>query len=209
MVMATMTGTLILYNGQEIGMINVPHSWPAEEYKDIRSVNFWERAQDRFKDNETALAGALQDMKTRARDHARMPMQWDDGANAGFTPAGVTPWMRVHDDWKEHNVKKEKKDSSSLLEFWKKVLRLRKEYKDLFIYGSYTLLDTDEDELFVFMKEGNGTKSLTAVNMSDKEIEWHGIPASLGTDPQMILGNVKKIEVGILKPWEGRVYLSG
>ena len=208
MVMATMTGTLILYNGQEIGMVNIPYAWPAEEYKDIRSVNFWEKAQARYAGDGTALASALQDMKIRARDHARTPMQWDARANAGFTTPEVTPWMRVHDDYKDYNVNAERQDKSSLLEFWKKVLRLRKEYKDLFIYGRYTLLDTDEDELFVFMKEGNGTRSLTAVNMSDKEIEWHGIPASFGVNPPLLLGNVKNMQVGILKPWEGRVYLS-
>lgn len=70
------------------------------------------------------------------------------------------------------------------------------------------LLDTDEDELFFFMKESNGTRSLTAVNMSDKEIEWDGPPANFGMDSKMILGNVKVMGTGILKPWEGRVYLS-
>lgn len=117
MVMATMTGTLILYQGQEIGMINAPSSWPVDEYKDIRSVSFWDRAQERYKGNGTALTAALQEMKIRARDHGRFPMQWDRGVNAGFTSARVVPWMRVNDDWKEHNVKKEKHESSSLLKF--------------------------------------------------------------------------------------------
>lgn len=208
MVMATMTGTLFLYQGQEIGMINIPNSWPVEEYKDVRSVNFYNRSLERNKDNATALAAALEDMKTRARDHGRTPVQWDATANAGFSPAGVSPWMRINDDWKENNIEKLNGDQNGLLEFWKNILKLRKKYKDLFIYGRYELLEADNENLFVFMKEGNRTKSITAVNMSNTKRKWKGPPASFGSDCKPLLTNVKDMEEGFLKPWEGRVYIS-
>jgi oligo-1,6-glucosidase len=208
MIMATMTGTLFLYQGQEIGMTNAPRSWPAEEYKDIRSVNRWIQAQERCKDNQECLKTALEDIWEDARDHARLPMQWDAGENAGFTSPGVTPWMRINDGWKENNAGKQIGDPNSLLEFWKKILRLRKDYKDLCIYGRYELLETGGTDLFVFMKEAHGMKSLTVVNMTGKEKKWEGPLSSLGPGYKLLLQNVEAVEETVLSAWEGRLYLS-
>jgi len=208
MIMATMTGTLFLYQGQEIGMTNAPRSWPAAEYKDIRSVNRWIQAQERCKDNQECLETALEDIWKDARDHARLPMQWDHGENAGFTSTGVTPWMRINDDWKENNAGRQTGDPNSLLEFWKKILQLRKDYKDLFIYGRYELLETDNVNLFVFMKEAHGIKSLTVVNMFGKKQKWGGPPSSFGPHYKLLLQNTEFAEEGVLSAWEGRLYLS-
>lgn len=35
------SGTPFVYQGQEIGMTNVPKEWPMEEYKDIDCLNHW------------------------------------------------------------------------------------------------------------------------------------------------------------------------
>jgi len=74
-----------------------------------------------------------------ARDHARLPVQWDGSPNAGFTSKGVKPWMRVNDNFVDVNVEKQIGDERSLLAFWKRLIRLRKEHKDLFVYGEYEL----------------------------------------------------------------------
>ena len=37
----TQTGTLYIYQGEEIGMKNFPRSWPIEEYKDVATINYW------------------------------------------------------------------------------------------------------------------------------------------------------------------------
>lgn len=39
----TLAGTLYVYQGEELGMRNVPPSWGPEEYKDIESINFWKK----------------------------------------------------------------------------------------------------------------------------------------------------------------------
>lgn len=152
MIMATMTGTMFLYQGQEIGMVNAPRSWPAEDFKDVRSVSKYNQLRDRFKDDPERLATKWEAFLRGARDHPRLPMQWDDGESAGFTSAGVIHWMRVHDDWNENNVKKQMRNQSSLLEFWRRILHLRKDYKDLFIYGRYRLLEIEDEDLFAFVR---------------------------------------------------------
>lgn len=37
----TQTGTLYVYQGEEIGLKNFPRSWGIEEYKDVASINYW------------------------------------------------------------------------------------------------------------------------------------------------------------------------
>lgn len=208
MTMATLSGTLFLYQGEEIGMTNIPRSWPPKEFKDVRSVNYYKEAKERYRgDDPKKLKNAIQNMWKRARDHARLPMQWDDGENAGFCSPGVESWMRVHDDWKENNVKNQLEDWDSLLEFWKKILKLRKEYKDLFIYGHYVLVETGDEDLFVFTKESGGLKSLTVLNMSGKQRIWRGTSTILGKKYKLLIGNVESLEDGVLNEWEGRVYL--
>jgi glycosidase len=209
MISATMTGTLFLYQGQEIGMVNAPRWWPPEEYKDVRSVNYYKKALERFKDDPKALEAAVASMWGRARDHARLPMQWNDGPNAGFTSPGVTPWMRIHDGWRENNAEQQMKDHNSLLSFWKRLLQLRKDYKDLFVYGRYKWLETDDEDVFIYTKEGDsGMKLITVVNMSNKQKTWDGLPEILGTNYTTKIFNVEEVDESILSPWEGRVYIN-
>ncbi|KAI1077991.1 glycoside hydrolase family 13 protein [Whalleya microplaca] len=148
---ATLTGTLFLYQGQEIGMTNMPAHWPIEEYKDVESRSFYAEALEsgdakRIKDT---MAG----LRILARDHSRLPFQWDDGPNAGFTAPGVEAWMRVHDDYVDINAKKQRQDPESILSFYKSILKLRKQYKDLFVFGAFRLLALEDEGLFAYVKE--------------------------------------------------------
>ncbi|KAK9341822.1 glycoside hydrolase superfamily, partial [Lipomyces starkeyi] len=95
MILGTLTGTLFIYQGQEIGMVNAPVTWPVEEYKCIRSVNYLKMIRERLNHDPTALSKALKALQMVARDHARVPMQWDSTANAGFCSEAVEPWMSV------------------------------------------------------------------------------------------------------------------
>jgi len=207
MILASMTGTLFIYQGQEIGMTNAPKSWGAEEYKDIRSVNFYEQIQDRSGGDAGALGKALDGMQKVARDHARLPMQWDGSPNAGFTSKGVKPWMRVNDNFVDVNVEKQIGDERSLLAFWKRLIRLRKEHKDLFVYGEYELWELDhEEDLFIFTKTSSGKTSLTVANMCKTSRSLGSIGRLF--PPKLVLGNVDDAEEDTLRPYESRIYMS-
>ncbi len=205
--MATLTGTLFLYQGQELGMSNAPRSWPAEDFKEVRSVNIYKQALERCKDDSLCLKKKLDDLWETARDHARLPMQRNSGPNAGFTSEDVTPWMRVHDEWEKKNAKVQTGDHDSLLEFWKEMLKLRNEYKDVFVYGQYELIETEAEELFAFTKQSKGRKSLTILNMSGKPKKEEGLSSILGLDCTFLISNVADAEYDVMKAWERRVYL--
>ncbi|KAH6877359.1 glycoside hydrolase superfamily [Thelonectria olida] len=124
---ATLTGTLFLYQGQEIGMTNMPKSWGVEEYKDIESSNFFNEAVASGDDG--LVQATMHGLQIMARDHARIPFQWDSSPNAGFTDAGSRPWMRIHDDYASINVSDQIDDPESVLNFYKQVLGMRKQYR--------------------------------------------------------------------------------
>lgn len=172
----TLAGTLYVYQGEELGMKNIPSDWPLEEYQDVMTINY---AKDiaRLRD---AGSTAVPDAKTvqqwaseRARDNGRVPMQWAPAENGGFTNPGVKPWMRANtqdalDGW---NAEDESKDPTSVLNFWKRALRVRKEHRLPIIYGAFALLVPDDPHIFSYVRF-NGDKSevlLVVLNFSPTE----------------------------------------
>lgn len=227
---ATLTGTIFLYQGQEIGMVNMPKDWKVEEeYKDVESLNFYREAkasgdQERIRKTEEGL-------QILARDHSRIPMQWDASPNAGFTDEQVTPWMRVHDDYRNLNVERQEADEESVLGFYKKILKLRKEYSGLFVHGAFRPVLQEDETLFVYVKDEGGfeegdtqaekrRKALVVMNFSGKPANFqeHGldVAATLGCkqgEKRLLVTTLRKkdaagMEAGTLRPWESRVYLN-
>jgi glycosidase len=210
LVLGTMTGTLFLYQGQEIGMVNAPSSYPVEEYKCIRSVNHYNKIRRQAGGDPAALKEALNALQKVARDHARVPMQWDDSANAGFCAASVTPWMRVLDTYREINVTSQIGNKGSVLEFWKTVIRFRKQYKGLAIYGRFQPIDQHEDVLTFIKEDTDGKVLFTVANLSDQPQRW-SLPSSY---PRLKPSNLalstrsQVVNHSSLAAFEGRVYVS-
>ncbi|KAK2036472.1 glycoside hydrolase, partial [Colletotrichum somersetense] len=221
---ATMSGTLFLYQGQEIGMTNMPASWGIEEYKDIESGNFYSEAVasgDRARVDKT-----MHGLRILARDHSRIPFQWDAGPNPGFTREGATPWMRVHDDYGFINAAKQRGDPDSVLEFYRKLLLLRKRYRDVFIHGSHRLIDPENERTWVILKEspapvsGKGAarrrRALVVMNFSKGKEGAGNVPALLGCEASEVRLLVGTREGGelvqgvapVLGGWEARVYIN-
>lgn len=101
-----------------------------------------------------------------SRDSARTPVQWNDGENAGFTTG--TPWFYINENYKDVNVANQKTDENSVLNFYRKVIKLRKELacvKD----GRYTEYDKRSASLYTYSRENEKQKVLVVCSFSDKE----------------------------------------
>ncbi|KAH7309711.1 glycoside hydrolase superfamily [Stachybotrys elegans] len=216
---ATLTGSLFLYQGQEIGMTNMPASWDIGEYKDIESKNFYAEAVE--SGDEARIKATLHGIRILARDHSRLPFQWSDAPNAGFTSDSAKPWMRVHDDYKSINVDAQRRDPQSVLNFYKRVLLLRKQYRDIFIHGKFTLLDPEDEAVFTYVKEERGDRdtssqrrAVVVLNMSRDGRTSPDLSAVVGGNPHLLIRTTEEGCAGLkggramLEPWEGRVYLS-
>ncbi|KAF2157662.1 glycoside hydrolase family 13 protein [Myriangium duriaei CBS 260.36] len=206
MLLASLSGTLFIYQGQEIGMVNAPKSWDIErEYQDIESQNYLKYVVDRTGNDATEVARAKAALQHLARDHARVPMQWDDSPNAGFT-TGKSPWMRTIDNYAEVNVKNQVSDKYSVLSFWRQMLQLRKSHQDVLVHGDFRAIDRENESTFVFEKRFGSQVALVALNFSDSEQPFD--PPSVFEDGEAarIACNYVDEVRGPLRPFEGRIY---
>ena len=161
---ATSTGTLFIYQGQEIGMTNIPRNWPIEEYKDVNTQNYWKLLKDANATHEQ-LESAMEAIRQVARDHARTPMQWNDCRHGGFTTA-AEPWMKVNENYSQINVERQSSDKTSVLSFWKTLLALRKEYIDLFAHGAFHCVDEENQSVSTFIKRYQENAALVVCNFT-------------------------------------------
>ena len=145
-------GLPFIYQGQELGMENVPFK-SIDEVDDISTLDEYKVALDAGLTPEAALKAVAR----RSRDNARTPMQWTGEENAGFT-AG-TPWLRVNSNYTAINVEKETIDPNSVLNFYKKLIALRKdpEYKETVVYGALEPFMEDRHNLMAYYRKGDKT----------------------------------------------------
>ena len=150
-------------------------------------------------------------LQRKARDHARTPIQWSAEPNAGFCKPGVEPWMRVVNDYKTVNAeaqREQKADQLSVMQFWKRGLENRKKHKDVFVYGSFELIDEDNTKIFAYKRASASEAFILALNFSGKEVEWD-IPSDAKVKGWVAgnytAGKPEKSSSGkiVLKPWEG------
>ena len=121
-------GTPFLYQGQELGMTNLALN-SIDKYNDVAAKN----AYNTFflKDSP---ARRLERIHVSTRDSARTPVQWTGGPNAGFTTG--KPWFYVNPNYTYINAEAESKDPLSILNFYRRCLRLRKSSRTL-LFGTY------------------------------------------------------------------------
>ena len=145
-------GLPFIYQGQELGMENIPFK-SIDEVDDISTLDEYKVALDAGLTPEAALKAVAR----RSRDNARTPMQWTGEENAGFT-AG-TPWLRVNSNYTAINVEKETIDPNSVLNFYKKLIALRKspEYKETVVYGALIPFMEDRHNLMAYYRKGDKT----------------------------------------------------
>ncbi|WP_047476141.1 glycoside hydrolase family 13 protein [Bacillus siamensis] len=199
-----MKGTPYIYQGEELGMTNAPFD-RIEDYQDIQTVNMYhKRVFEMGRDREEVMASIM----AKSRDHARTPMQWDGSKNAGFTKG--EPWLKVNPNYKTVNAAEAQDDPDSVLNFYKKLIRLRKQYADV-IKGSYTLLLPDDPQLFVYERQANGQKLISISNVSKEEAIFYWPDGSKPESAELLLSNYENgggAESRItFRPYETRVYL--
>lgn len=160
-----MQGTPYVYQGQELGMTNVPfHS--VEDFRDLDSINaYHELVEDQKVFSKEEM---MRYLRYKSRDNARTPFQWDDSENAGFTTG--TPWIMVNPNYKEINAKAELTDPNSVFYYYQKLIQLRKE-KEIIVYGTYDLLLPESEELYVYTRTLGEEKLLVVCNFSENEVE--------------------------------------
>jgi oligo-1,6-glucosidase len=199
----TMRGTPYIYNGDEIGMTNVPFK-SFDDYRDVEAINY---VRDLRKEG-VADPEILRRLNGYSRDNARTPMQWDDSLHAGFS-SGRETWIPVNPNYPDINVAKAEGDPNSILSYYKQLIRLRKTTPTL-VYGAYADLSPQDPNLFVYIRGSKAERLLIVLNFKSEESDFT-LPAELAkASRRLLIGNYPATEAsGLalhLKPYEARVY---
>ena len=171
MMLATLSGTLFIDQGQEIGMLNVPNDYPIEDTTDCKSGAYYDFVREKSGADSDAMDRAAASVRYLSRDNARMPIPWNDHApNTGFSKAD--PCTKLHPASSKINVAAEEADSGSVLAFWRRMVRVRRAQACLFTFGAYEAVSEAHPDLFIYIKASNGNRALVVLNFSDKTQKW-------------------------------------
>lgn len=192
--------TPYLYNGDEIGMTNIRFK-DIRQYNDLQARNQYNLA---LRESKAKADEYLRYQQELGRDNSRTPMQWNGSVNAGFTTG--KPWLPVNENYTSLNVALQETDSSSVLHYIRRMIRLRKTYKDVLVYGTYTPADAVNPDVFAYIREGDGKKILVLLNFRDHDVQVN--PGVEYNKAQKLIGNyTTDAAPGILRPYEAALFL--
>nr|WP_299066839.1 alpha-glucosidase [uncultured Allomuricauda sp.] len=202
----TMKGTPYFYYGDEIGMSNIRFD-TIDDYQDINTLNRYELLKQQGVDLDTFI----ENEKEASRDNGRTPMQWDNSENAGFS--GAKPWLKVHPNHKNGlNVAEQEKDKDSVLNYFKKMVQLRKDHLGL-VYGDYQLLLEDNEQVYAYTRSMDDENYLILLSFSEEKanLELDDLASStldllISNDQHVALQGSSSFE---LNPYQACVYKIG
>lgn len=159
-----MPGIVFLYQGQAIGMMDYPKQDITEFEDPTTFIQYDEYLQNGMTETE-----ALARINLETREHARTPMQWNDGQYAGFS--SVRPWFAVNPNHRQINYASQQNDPDSLHAFYKRMISLRKsdEFQELFIYGAFAPIYETEPGIIGYERSLNDKKVLVINNAKPTE----------------------------------------
>ncbi len=197
-------GTPFIYQGQELGMLNIKHE-NLDDYVDVFMKNNYNVAVNKVHLNrDKAWDWAVKS----TRDNSRTPVQWDDSENAGFTTG--TPWFPVNSNYKQINAKKEMEDPDSILNHYKALIKFKRE-NEVAIFGDYKEHYKNSDKLYVYERNYLGKRLLVINSFSEESVPFEapngfnleeGKPILCNYANPTVQGNGFK-----LRPYETRVYV--
>ncbi len=172
-------GIPFIYQGQEIGMLNTRFE-SIDEFRDLLAFDEYKKCLDHGLSESEALAL----LNLHSRDHGRTPMLWDDSEYAGFSDKA--PWIRVSEQKAVCNVKAQLNDPDSVLNFYKKLIRLRRAeaHKECLTYGRFEPIELNDDELLAYKRVGDNEQAAVYVNFKDE-----AVTLAAGKDARALLLN--------------------
>jgi oligo-1,6-glucosidase len=188
-------GTPFIYQGEEIGMTNA-HFSTLEQYKDVETHNIYRIGRKIFGHKRM-----MKKIRYMSRDNARTPMQWDESAYAGFSQ--TTPWLEVNPNYQTINVKKNEAEPNSILNYYRQILKLRKELP-VIVYGDFIEHEKKNKYLIFYERNYQDEQILVIGNYRNK-----ATPLRINInfdDYELILHNYQVSDHTLLLPYEARVY---
>lgn len=198
-------GTPYVYQGEELGMTNVPFAGP-DDFLDVESVNYHRTATAAGADPDWVL----DNLRVGSRDNARSPMQWSAAPHGGFT-SGI-PWAPANPNFREVNAEAALADEDSVFHHYRRLIELRHTVPAV-AHGDFRMLAPDHARLYAFTRTHQDTELLVVANFSGEDLPLDE-PDALGAaemarwaEATLLLGNLDAPPslTAALRPWEARV----
>lgn len=198
-----MKGTPYIFQGEEIGMKNVPFS-SIDEYKDIETKYFY----NEMKENGEPEEYISKAIYLKSRDNARTPIPWDSSKNYGFSNA--KPWINYSPDNDVINVKDALEDKNSIFYHYKKLILLRKEY-EVIVHGNYELINENDSDIYSYTRKYNDEILLVICSFSPFKINYTCPKDVYNDEFKLLLSNYKDSSNQLtqnitLNPYEALIY---
>lgn len=192
-----MKGTLFIYQGEEIGMTNARF----EHLEDFRHVELFGHYDLAIADGQIHaefIAGA----NANGRDNARTPMQWSDGAHAGFSTA--TPWIAVNEYYPAINVAADMADPEGVTATYRKLISLRSTMP-IISKGDFIPFSVTDTKVSAFAREQDGQHLSVVANFSNMDVVYD-VPEGLRCIGRCLVYNLQPWDQIVnqirLAPWE-------
>ncbi|WP_374456103.1 alpha-glucosidase [Nocardioides sp.] len=192
-------GTPYVYQGEELGMTNHPFG-AIDDFRDIESLNHFREAVAQGADPEDVLRS----LRSRGRDNARTPMQWDASPHAGFTTGD--PWLPVNPNHTEVNAEAATADEDSVFHHYRRLIELRHD-EPVVALGDFTMLLPEDEVVYAFTRSLDGVELLVLANFSSEPVHPE-LDAARWADAEVLLDNVEDgagTWHGRLEPWQALV----
>ncbi|MFC4557297.1 alpha-glucosidase [Virgibacillus kekensis] len=194
-----MQGTPFIYQGEEIGMMNI-HFDNLEDYRDIETLNMYKEKSELGWSHEKIMEAIY----AKGRDNARTPMQWNNTACAGFTTG--TPWLQVNSNYERINAETSLADENSIFYYYQRLIQLRKDF-DIITTGEFELLMRNDSNVFAYQRKGERESLTVLCNFSAQEVELdQKVVESIKEASVLITNEDKNHSRGTLLPYEGTVF---
>lgn len=196
----TLRGTPFIYQGEEVGMTNCP--FEKEEWRDYEAINDYQVLQDMMHLPAFVSKKIISKM---TRDHARTPVQWDDGPGAGFTTG--TPWIKLNPNYKDLNIAADLKSPDSLVAFYRETIAFRKAHPVL-TYGHFSPILKAHRQIIGYIREDETERLLTLINLTGKKATAQ-LPTFTGKNALCLYHTHQKralLPKITLAPYEGLIF---
>jgi oligo-1,6-glucosidase len=190
-------GTPYIYQGEEIGMTNVPFA-DITDLRDIESLNYFAEAMAVPGASEEAV---LPGIRRTSRDNARTPMQWSAERHGGFSTG--TPWIATNPNHAEINAASQRGQAGSIFEFYRELIALRHD-EPIVTDGAFELLVPEHPALFAFTRTLDAERWLVVANFAAVETDASAVLDGW-TGADSVLANYPAAGDARLRPWEVRV----
>lgn len=195
MFLLSLKGTPFIYQGQELGCLDYP-DFALEDLDDCLAKSAINSAKSILKISDKKAFKLVN--RTVNRDHARFPMPWANAINGGFNE-GAKPWLKVNELYKDGiNAEEQANDPSSILSFYKKMIKFRNESVVL-QEGEFVRIKSNKN-VAMFLRKTLEETLLVVINLSNKNIK------ELQRNYKVLIATDYDINEKYLKPYQGIIY---